>query len=47
MNNITVIKILVIVALLLTIGNAAWKVPLWVAVFVLCVIGLLTAFPFK
>lgn len=41
----TLYLILVLIALGLAVGSAAGKVPLWTAVFVLCIALLLRALP--
>lgn len=44
---ITVFLVLVVIALALTAGAAAGRVPIWAPVFVLCVIEALRALPLR
>jgi hypothetical protein len=47
MNNLTVTRLLLLAAFLCVIGAAVWRVPIWVSVLLLTVVGLLGAWPLR
>lgn len=44
---LTVVLVLAILALLLAIGSAIWRTPIWVAVILLAILEIIRALPVK